>query len=204
MHSVSKYSTRIAYSDEDQGFIATVPELPGCSAFGETAAESLTEIVPAIEAWISAAEAAGNPIPPPASLDAELPSGKFLVRVAKTVHAQLTVAAQREGVSLNQYVGTILATASLGDIYTQAYSRAVTGDTATAMTTTSARADTASGYSMIVMDAPSHITNAGFTAHVSSAKSHREIYTLEGSTGMFKVMSVDVSAKRRSRTTTHG
>src|SRR4051812_11902740 len=110
MQDVSKYSTQIAYSDEDQGFIASVPELPGCSAFGETRAEALSEIVPAIEAWISAADAAGNPIPSPTSLDGELPSGKFLVRVPKTVHAQVTIAAQREGVSLNQYVLTVLAT----------------------------------------------------------------------------------------------
>lgn len=120
MADVLKYSTRIAYSAEDQGFIATVPELPGCSAFGETAEEALQEIRPAIEAWISAAESAGNPIPPPASLEDNLPSGKFLVRVAKTVHAQLTAAANHEGISLNQYVGTILSTATLGDIFQRA------------------------------------------------------------------------------------
>ncbi|WP_128925611.1 type II toxin-antitoxin system HicB family antitoxin [Bradyrhizobium guangxiense] len=120
MADVAKYSTRIAYSAEDEGYIATVPELPGCSAFGATAAEALNEIGPAIKAWISAAEAAGNPVPPPASLDDELPSGKFLVRVAKTVHAQLSAAAQREGISLNQYVGTILATATLENVYSRA------------------------------------------------------------------------------------
>jgi antitoxin HicB len=79
MHEVSKYSTRISYSAEDQGFIATVPELPGCSAFGVTAAEALAEIIPAIEAWIAAAEAAGNLVPRPVPLDVELPSGKFLL-----------------------------------------------------------------------------------------------------------------------------
>lgn len=120
MENVARYSTRIAYSAEDEGYIATVPELPGCSAFGVTQAEALNEIGPAIEAWISAAEAAGNPVPPPAAIDDELPSGKFMVRVAKTIHAQLSSAAQREGVSLNQYVGTILATATLGDIYSRA------------------------------------------------------------------------------------
>lgn len=197
MHNVNKYSTRIAYSDEDQGFIATVPELPGCSAFGETAAEALTEIVSAIEAWISAAEAAGNPIPPPASLDAELPSGKFLVRVAKTVHAQLTVAAQREGLSLNQYVGTILATASLGDIY----ARAEIGSHVLARTATPSRTLTGS---MMVMDSSSHVNKTGFTAHVSSASPYKEIYTLEGNTGVFKVTSFDVRSKRRSRTPAHG
>lgn len=124
MENVARYSTRIAYSAEDEGYIATVPELPGCSAFGVTQAEALNELGPAIEAWISAAEAAGNPVPPPAAMADELPSGKFMVRVAKTVHAQLSSAAQREGVSLNQYVGTILATATLGDIYSRATSSA--------------------------------------------------------------------------------
>ncbi|MBR0735780.1 type II toxin-antitoxin system HicB family antitoxin [Bradyrhizobium liaoningense] len=120
MADVAKYTTRIAYSAEDEGYIATVPELPGCSAFGATAAEALNEIGSAIEAWISATEAAGNPVPPPSQLEHELPSGKFLVRVAKTVHAQLTAAAQREGISLNQYVGTLLSTATLENIYSRA------------------------------------------------------------------------------------
>jgi antitoxin HicB len=123
MRDVGKYSSHIFYSDEDQGFIATVPELPGCSAFGVTSEEALAELKPAIEAWISAAQEAGNPVPTPAALNTELPSGKFLVRVARTVHAQLTNAAHREGVSLNHYVSTLLATATLGDVYAQATTR---------------------------------------------------------------------------------
>ena len=126
MYDVAKYSTRISYSAEDEGYIATVPELPGCSAFGESAAEALGELTPAIEAWISAAQEAGNPIPAPAAIDEELPSGKFLVRIARTVHAQLSTAAQREGISLNQYVSTFLATATLGDVYAYAYTQAST------------------------------------------------------------------------------
>lgn len=49
----------------DEGFIATAPDLPGCSAFGETEHEALAELDDAIIAWISAARAAGNVAPKP-------------------------------------------------------------------------------------------------------------------------------------------
>ncbi len=59
------YQTEVAWSAEDGGYIATVPDLPGCSAFGATEGEARREAVEAIRAWISAAEAAGNAVPAP-------------------------------------------------------------------------------------------------------------------------------------------
>jgi len=59
------YSRTVFWNDEDEGYIAIVPDLPGCSAFGETEDEALSEVKDAIEAWIEAANAAGNPIPEP-------------------------------------------------------------------------------------------------------------------------------------------
>ena len=53
----------IFYSEEDEGYIAVVPELPGCSAFGETEEEALKEIKVAIELWIEAAKKEGREIP---------------------------------------------------------------------------------------------------------------------------------------------
>ncbi len=53
----------IFYSEEDEGYIAVVPELPGCSAFGETEEEALKEIKAAIELWIEAAKKEGREIP---------------------------------------------------------------------------------------------------------------------------------------------
>ncbi|WP_456475679.1 type II toxin-antitoxin system HicB family antitoxin, partial [Candidatus Pyrohabitans sp.] len=50
-----KYKIEIFYSQEDEGFIAVAPELPGCSAFGETPEEALKEIKTAIELWLEAA-----------------------------------------------------------------------------------------------------------------------------------------------------
>jgi predicted RNase H-like HicB family nuclease len=60
-----KYAIEIFYSDEDTGFIAVVPELPGCSAFGETEEEALREVKAAIELWLKVAREDGREIPKP-------------------------------------------------------------------------------------------------------------------------------------------
>ena len=60
-----KYAIEIFYSDEDEGFIAVVPELPGCSAFGETEEEALSEVKVAIGLWIEVARGVGREIPEP-------------------------------------------------------------------------------------------------------------------------------------------
>jgi len=55
----------IFYSDEDGGYIADIPDLESCSAFGKTREEALREVVRAQEAWLDAARQTGKPIPPP-------------------------------------------------------------------------------------------------------------------------------------------
>ena len=60
-----KYSIELFYSEEDGGYIALAPELPGCSAFGETEEEALKEIKVAIDLWQETAEKAGREIPQP-------------------------------------------------------------------------------------------------------------------------------------------
>ena len=53
-------------ADEDGGgFLATVPDLPGCMSDGETPEEALTNIRDAIDAWIEAARDVGHEIPKP-------------------------------------------------------------------------------------------------------------------------------------------
>ena len=51
----NKYATEIFWSDEDEGYVAIAPDLPGCSAFGETMAQAAGEIEDAISAWIVSA-----------------------------------------------------------------------------------------------------------------------------------------------------
>lgn len=60
-----KYAIEIFYSKEDEGYIAVIPELPGCSAFGETEEEALKEIKIAMELWITTAKNEGFKVPKP-------------------------------------------------------------------------------------------------------------------------------------------
>jgi len=62
---VSDYHINIFYSDEDGGYIADIPDLDSCSAFGRTADEALAEVERAKTAWIAAARAAGKAVPEP-------------------------------------------------------------------------------------------------------------------------------------------
>ena len=59
----SRHAIEIFYSDEDKGYIAAAPELPGCSAFGNTEEEALKEIKVAIDLWLETAEKEGRQIP---------------------------------------------------------------------------------------------------------------------------------------------
>ncbi len=59
------YHINIFYSDDDEGYIADLPDLVACSAFGETPDEALHEVLKAKDLWIEAARAEGKPIPPP-------------------------------------------------------------------------------------------------------------------------------------------
>ena len=60
---MNRYPLSIFWSAEDKGFIAEVPDLPGCSAWGETEAEAARETQHAIAAWLRAAKAAKRTIP---------------------------------------------------------------------------------------------------------------------------------------------
>lgn len=49
-----RYSATVFWSDEDEGFIAVAPEIPGCSAFGETRVKAVSELQDAIAACVKA------------------------------------------------------------------------------------------------------------------------------------------------------
>ncbi|MBZ4660835.1 Predicted nuclease of the RNAse H fold, HicB family [Desulfacinum infernum DSM 9756] len=59
------YHINLFYSDEDGGYIADIPDLEFCSAFGATPEEALREVLKAKEAWLAVAREEGGPIPPP-------------------------------------------------------------------------------------------------------------------------------------------
>ena len=62
---MSKYEIILYWSEEDNMFIAEVPELPGCMADGETRMEALSNAEQIINEWIETAKEMGRPIPPP-------------------------------------------------------------------------------------------------------------------------------------------
>lgn len=63
---MTDYHINIFFSEEDGGYIADIPDLTHCSAFGVTPEKALEEVLLAKVAWIEAARAAGRPVPPPA------------------------------------------------------------------------------------------------------------------------------------------
>ena len=107
---MNRYPLNIFWSAEDKGFIAEAPDLPGCSAWGETEAEAAREAQDAVAAWLQAARAARRTIPK-ASVAAPVSSysGKFPVRVPRSLHARVAREAEQQGVSLNQWAASKLA-----------------------------------------------------------------------------------------------
>lgn len=59
------YHINIFYSEEDEGYIADIPDLKHCAAFGNTVEEAVHEVLTAKAAWIDAAQAEGRAIPIP-------------------------------------------------------------------------------------------------------------------------------------------
>jgi len=102
-----KYSVSIRWSDEDKGFIATVPELPGLSAFGTNQFEALSELKTASHAYLKSLKETGMPVPAPEKVVTY--SGQIRLRMPKSLHAELSESARNEAVSLNTYLITLLS-----------------------------------------------------------------------------------------------
>jgi antitoxin HicB len=95
--------------EENPGWVARVVELPGCITQGDTFDELGEMVEDAMRGWIGVALEDGIPVPEPAP-DEDY-SGKFVVRLPRSLHRQLAETASREGVSLNQFVNVALARA---------------------------------------------------------------------------------------------
>ena len=93
--------------EPEGGWFVSVKELPGCMSQGDTPEEAIQMIRDAMSGWIEVALEDGDSIPQPRELDDY--SGKFVVRVPRSLHRDLIETAEREGVSLNQYICMTLA-----------------------------------------------------------------------------------------------
>lgn len=105
------YMIVLRRDQRDDIVVARVEELPGCSAHGTSEQEALSNLHDNMADWIADCLEAGDPIPEPTE-EVELPSGKWLQRVPRSLHLKLIRLAEREGVSLNQLVTSTLAEAS--------------------------------------------------------------------------------------------
>ncbi|GAB4446997.1 MAG: toxin-antitoxin system HicB family antitoxin [Anaerolineae bacterium] len=104
------YPIRIYPEPDGSGYTAEVVDLPGCITCADTLPELWDLIEDAKRGWLELALADGNPIPEPSlpAVKEEL-SGKLTVRVPRSLHRKLIEQAQREGVSLNQFINASLA-----------------------------------------------------------------------------------------------
>ena len=99
--------TLVRDDTDDAEWVATVDALPGCNARGTTPDEALERVAAAVAAWVETAGREGKEIPEPKS--AESYSGRLLLRMPQTLHAELARAAERERVSLNQFITDALS-----------------------------------------------------------------------------------------------
>jgi antitoxin HicB len=95
--------------EKEKPWMASVEELPGCTSRGKTADEAVSGVQAAMLEWIRVALEEGREIPEPRSTASH--SGRLLLRMPRTLHGELTRAAERESVSLNQFINDTLASA---------------------------------------------------------------------------------------------
>jgi predicted RNase H-like HicB family nuclease len=88
--------------DTDGTFRGEILEFPGCIATGDTPSETLSALEEAAESWLVAVLARGQSIPDP--VDNAGFSGRMVLRLPKSLHKKATRLAQRDGVSLNQFI----------------------------------------------------------------------------------------------------
>ena len=101
------FEIRPLTTDEGSGFLISYPDFSDCISDGETVEEALKNGQDALKATIATLKSKALPVPTPNS--GGIASGKFVARVPKTIHAQLTTRAKSEGVSLNTLVVTFIA-----------------------------------------------------------------------------------------------
>jgi antitoxin HicB len=97
----------IIRKDPYGGYFAKVEELEGCITQGETYEETYKNIQEAMQLWLEVALEDGDDIPGPVS--DEKFSGKFVLRLPKSLHRKLARNAKKENVSLNQYAVLLLS-----------------------------------------------------------------------------------------------
>src|SRR5882672_6701783 len=101
-----RFEIRPLAKEEGGGFLVSFPDLPGCISDGETHEEAIANAKDAFAAWIAAHEEEGRDIPTP---NGEGKPAKFVLRLPRSLHERLGVAAAGEGTSANTLVTMFVA-----------------------------------------------------------------------------------------------
>lgn len=93
--------------EDDGRLVASIPDLPGCVSFGDTPDEALANLRATKRLWLEGALASGETIVEPSTIEDF--SGKFVLRIPRSLHQSLDREARAQGVSLNAYIGHLLS-----------------------------------------------------------------------------------------------
>jgi predicted RNase H-like HicB family nuclease len=94
-------------TDDERPWRAIVEDLPGCEVRGTTPPDAVSRVPAVMAEWVASAQAAGCEVPEPRDVRAY--SGKLLVRMPQSLHAEVALAAERDHVSINAYINSLLA-----------------------------------------------------------------------------------------------
>ncbi|MGB7589795.1 MAG: type II toxin-antitoxin system HicB family antitoxin [Terriglobia bacterium] len=97
----------IEITPDEGGYTAEIPDLPGCMSFGDTINAALRGLEEVKELWFEGRIEAGEEVPEPSKVEDF--SGKFVLRIPRSLHRTLDHEARKQRVSLNQYVLHILS-----------------------------------------------------------------------------------------------
>jgi antitoxin HicB len=103
------FQVRPLAEEDGGGYLIEFPDLPGCLSDGATIEEAIVNGADALRSWIETAREFGDSVPPPSQPSDDAYSGRWNMRVPKSLHRRLAERAKAEGVSLNTLAVTLLA-----------------------------------------------------------------------------------------------
>lgn len=118
---INKYSINIAWSDEDDCFVAIIPEFPLLSAFGDTQEEAIADAKVVLSMTLESLKEDGITPPQPKVVEPHGYSGQVRLRMPACLHETLVKAAGQNGVSMNTYMVSLLSQeSSMENVYRRA------------------------------------------------------------------------------------
>jgi antitoxin HicB len=152
---------RIILPEADATFRVEIMEFPGCIATGDSAPETLAILEEVARSWLVAALGSGQNIPEPIENNNDF-SGRLVLRIPKSLHKKAAWVAEREGVSLNQFITTSLSE-SVGERNLSAYSVFVSSSAPVASFISHVESSSAAISGVLTYGGPIDSTAKGFT-----------------------------------------